>query len=136
MAGVFDADIQAAKDMIAEYGAPCLWQKPAPRAEGGTPGYPTQGPTPDPVPCHIAFFRGKDVGYGSEAFMALLAGTEIPTSGEVGLMAGNVPFTPDDSDTIIRNPGPGRENLKLAIKQIDRIAPNGQAVLYFISVAS
>lgn len=131
MAGVFDEDIQAAAELIAIYGADCLWQKPAPLVED-VPGYPTQGAVPDPVPCKIAFFRGKDVGYASEAFMALLTGTEVPTSGEIGLMAGNVPFSPDDSDTIIRNPG--TEDLSLTITGIDRIAPNGTPVLYFVSV--
>lgn len=133
MAGVFDEDIQAAAELIAIYGADCLWQKPAPVVED-VPGYPTQGPVPDPVACKIAFFRGKDVGYASEAFMALLSGTEVPTSGEVGLMAGNVPFVPDDADTIVRNPD--GENLRLTITGIDRIAPNGTPVLYFVSVGS
>lgn len=134
MAGVFDEDIQAAAELIAIYGADCLWQKPAPLVED-VPGYPSQGPVPDPVACKIAFFRGKDVGYASEAFMALLAGTEVPTSGEVGLMAGNVPFSPDDSDTIVRSPGEANET-HLTITGIDRIAPNGTPVLYFVSVGS
>lgn len=133
MAGVFDEDIQAAAELIATYGADCHWQKPAPAVED-EPGYPTQGDAPDPVACKIAFFRGKDVGYAAEAFMAMLTGTEVPTSGEVGLMAGNVSFTPELTDTLIRNPG--TEDLPLTIKSIDRIAPNGTPVLYFISVAS
>lgn len=133
MPGVFDEDIQAAQELIAIYGADCLWQKPAPVVED-EPGYPTQGAVPDPIPCKIVFFSPRDVGRGSEVFMALLAGTEVPTSGEIGIMAGGLSFTPDDSDTIVRNPD--TENLSLSIKQIDRLAPNGTPVLYYVSVAS
>lgn len=133
MAGVFDEDIQAAAELIAEYGADCLWQKAAPIIEGDA-GYPTQGPKPGPIPCKIVFFSPRDVGRGGEVFMALLAGTEVPTSSEIGLMAGGISFTPDGSDTIIRNPA--TENLSMTIKEIDRLAPNGTPVLYYISVGA
>lgn len=131
--GVYDADIQAAKELIAEFGADCLWQKAAPYVED-VPGYPTQGAVPDPIPCKIVFFSPRDVGRGGEMFMALLAGTEIPTSSEIGLMAGGISFTPDDSDTIIRDPD--GENLSMTIKEIDRLAPNGTPVLYYVSVGA
>lgn len=133
MAGPYDRAKATALRLIDKFGADCLWQQPAPVVED-TPGYPSQGPLPDPIPCRIAFFRGKDVGYGSEAFMALLAGTEVPTSGEVGLMAGDISFVPDDGDTIVRNPA--TENLRLTITAIDRLAPDGTPILYFVSVAS
>lgn len=133
MAGVFDADIQAAQELIDIFGAACLWQKPA-AEDGGVPGYPDLGDVPDPIECKIAFFSARDLGRGSELFMAAMAGMEVSMSGEVGLLAGGISFTPDDADTLIRDPD--GENLRMSIKQIDRIAPNGTPVLYYVWVSS
>lgn len=134
MAGVFDADIQAAQELIAIYGADCHWQKPTPEGGGGVPGYPDEGVKPDPIPCKIVFFSPRDLGRGTEVFAALMAGIEVSTSNEIGLMAGGISFVPDDADTIIRDPDGAAE--ALAIKAIDRLAPNGTPVLYYVTVAA
>lgn len=127
---IFDADIQTAKELIALYGEDCGWQKPAP-VTGGTPGYPEQGELPDPVPCKIAFFSPRDLGRGSEEFLAMLAGAEVPTNKEIGLLAGGLSFTPENTDTIIRANGN-----EIAIQKIDRLAPNGVPILYYVTVAA
>jgi|SRR5690606_6467465 len=133
MANIFDEDVAAARELIDLYGIDCDWQKPAPLVED-EPGYPTVGDLPDPVRVKIAFFSPRDLGRGSEAFMALLVGTEVPTSGEIGLMAGGLSFSPDDSDSLIRDPEGAEE--PLTITKIDRLAPNGLPILYYVSVAS
>lgn len=129
MAGVFDDDIATARELIDLYGAECGWQKPAPTTED-TPGYPTEGELPDPVPCKIAFFTGRDLGRGSEEFLMMLAGMDVPVNQEIGLLAGGLSFTPEMTDTIIR------DGAELAIKKIDRLAPNGTPILYYVTVAA
>lgn len=130
--GVFDADIAVARELIELYGEACQWQKPAPVIDGD-PGYPTIGDVPDPVPCHIAFFSGRDVGRGGglDSFLAMMRGTEVPQNGEVGLLAGGLTFTPENTDTIMRSDG-----TEIAIKMIDRLAPNGVPILYYVMVAA
>lgn len=127
---IFDADIQTAKELIALYGEDCGWQKPAPLVED-VPGYPEEGELPEPVPCKIAFFSPRDLGRGSEEFLAMLAGAEVPTNKEIGLLAGGISFTPENTDTIIRSSGG-----EVAILKIDRLAPNGVPVLYYVTVAA
>lgn len=133
MANIFDEDVATARELIDLYGVACDWQKPAPLVET-VPGYPTVGNLPDPVRVKIVFFSPRDLGRGGEAFMALLAGTEVPTTGEIGLMAGGLSFSPAVSDSLIRDPDSAKE--PLTITKIDRLAPNGLPILYYVSVAS
>lgn len=130
MANIFDPDIQAAKDLIDLFGEACSWQKPAP-ADGGDPGYPEDGVTPDPVPCKIAWFSPRDLGRGSEMFLALMRGTEVPATGEIGLLAGGLTFAPELVDHVIRADGSLR-----SITKIDKLAPNGLPILYYVSVSA
>lgn len=132
MANIFAPDIAAAKELIDLFGVDCLWQQPATETSG-EPGYPSQTVTPDPIPCKIAFFSPRDMGQGSHAFMQMLAGTEVSVGQEIGLLAGGITFTPDDSDSLIRDPA--GENRALAIEKIDRLAPNAIPVLYYVTVA-
>lgn len=127
--GVFDRTIATAKRLIARYGQDCLWQQPAPTTED-VPGYPTVGDKPEPIPVRIAWFAPRDLGRGTEEFMALMAGIEVPSGTEIGLLAGGLDFEPNDEDTVIRD---GNE---LSVKKLDRLAPNGQAILYYVSVAT
>ena len=128
MAGVFDADIQTAKELIALYGAPCLWQAAAPAIET-SPGYTEAGPEPDPVPVKMAFFTGRDLGRGSAEFLAMLQGTEVPVGQEIGLLAGGLSFVPDLTGKVIR------DGVALTVKAIDRLAPNGTPILYYVTVS-
>lgn len=133
MTGVFDADIQTAKELLALYGQDCHWQKPAPAVED-VPGYPEDGPLPAPIPCKIAFFAPRDLGRGTNAFLAALAGTEVPSNTQIGLLAGGLSFTPELADTIVRDPNGAAT--RLAIHEIDSVAPNGQAVIYYVTVSA
>lgn len=130
--GIYDDDIQTAKELIDEFGQDCWWQKPAPK-NGGVPGYPVAGELPQPVPCKIAFFRPKDLDSGVMQFADMIQGTEVTDNTEIGLMYGGVPFTPQNPDTIRRGAVDAPET---SIIKIDRIAPDGTPVLYFITVAA
>lgn len=66
--------------------------------------------------------------------MAAMAGMEVSASNEIGLLAGGLSFVPDDADTIVRDPDGAAE--RMAITKIDRLAPNGTPILYYVSVAS
>jgi hypothetical protein len=126
--GVYDRQIAMAQRLIAKAGADCFWRRPV-RAEGGDAWNP-QPAEPDDKPVKIAFFSPRDISRGSGEFLAALRGTEVPTSTEVGLLAGGLGFEPSDADAIIRWDG------EKGIKSIDRIAPNGEAVLYFVTLLS
>lgn len=128
--GVYDRSIATAQRLIRKWGEPCSWQKPAPTTET-VPGYPEVGAAPDPVPCYLAFFSGRDLGRGRglEAFLAMMPGMEVPKSNEFALLAGGLDFAPENTDTITRSDG----NL-VAIKDIDRLAPNGTPVLYYVAL--
>lgn len=125
--GVFDRSIAAAQRLIARYGQDCLWQKPALETED-VPGYPTIGDAPAPVPCRIAWFSPRDIGRGAEEFMALMVGIEVPSSGQVGLLAGGLDFEPNEKDSVIR------DGVPVSIKKIDRLAPNGTPILYYVTI--
>lgn len=133
MAGVYDDDIATAKELIDEFGQDCWWQKPAPLDNETVPGYPTVGETPDPIPCKIAFFSGRDLNRGTFEFLSLMPGMEVPDNAEVGLIAGGLSFSPENTDTIRRGAVDAAE---CSIEKIDRLAPNGTPVLYYVQVAA
>jgi len=126
--GVYDRQIASATRMIAAKGADCVWRRPQ-RAKGGDAWNP-QPAAPDDKRVKLVFFSPKDIGRGSGEFLAALRGTEVPTSSEIGLMAGGLDFEPSDADVIIRWDG------EKGIKSIDRLAPNGEAILYFVTLLS
>lgn len=129
MANVFEPDVETAKELIALFGEDCAWHKPAPET-AGEPGYPGEGVKPDPVPCKIAWFSPRDLGRGSEMFLALMRGTEVPQTGEIGLLAGGLAFLPELVDHVERADGSLR-----SITKIDKLAPNGLPILYYVSVS-
>lgn len=133
MAGVYDDDIATAKELIEEFGQTCYWQKPQPVTVGGSPGYPVAGDVPQPEECKIAFFRPKDLDSGVAQFMDVIPNTEVPDNTEIGLMAGDVSFVPEGTDRIRRG---AIDAPAISIIKIDRLAPNGTPVLYYITVAA
>jgi hypothetical protein len=131
---VYDEDIETARELIEEFGQECFWQKPTPAGEGGTPGYPAEGgEPPDPIRCKIAFFPPRELGRGTMEFLEALRGTEVPAGREIGLMEGGVPFTPENVDMIRRGSATADP---VAIERIDRLAPNGDPVLYYVTVSA
>lgn len=124
--------IELGEELIAEFGQQCYWQKPAVTV-AAEPGYPGEGAEPQPVACMIAFFRPKDLDSGVQQFADMIQGTEVSDNTEIGLMKGNVPFTPENPDRIRRGAADAEP---ISIMSIDRIAPNGTPVLYFVKVAA
>lgn len=128
MSNIFAPDVETAKELIALFGEDCLWHKPAP-VDGGTPGYPGEGETPEPVACKIAWFNARDIGRGGTEFLSMMKGTELPLVGEIGLLAGGLTFTPELLDHVERADASLR-----AIHKIDKLAPNGLPILYYVTV--
>ena len=133
MAGIYDDDIATAQELIAEFGQDCWWQKPAPVLDNSVPGYPTVGALPAPIPCKIAFFSGRDLNRGAFEFLSMMPGIEIPDNGEIGLLAGDLSFTPENPDTIRRG---AVDAVQDSVDKIDRLAPNGIPILYYVQVSA
>ena len=123
--------IADAREMIEEHGQPCWWQQPAPKS-GGVPGYPGAGALPQPIPCTIAFFSPKDLDRGIMQYADVIPGTEVTDSTQVGLMAGDVPFDPKNTDMIRRG---AVDATPISIIKMDLLAPNGTPILWFVTVA-
>lgn len=110
--GVYDRAIATAKRLIAKYGEVDQWK--------------TQGGAQRDV--NIAWFRPSDVGKGGLELFQAMAGTEVPTGMQVGLLAGGLDFTPNTVDTVYR------QGVAQAIDKLDPIAPGGVVVLWFVTV--
>jgi hypothetical protein len=126
--GVYDSQVATAKRLIAAKGAECTWRRTT-AAAGGDAWNPQPGADQEWT-VKLAFFSPRDLGRGTSEFIAALAGSEVPTSSEIGLMAGGLEFEPSADDVIERWDG------VKGIKSIDRLAPNGEAILYFVSLLS
>lgn len=124
--------IADAKEMIDEFGQTCWWQKPGVKV-GGVPGYPGAAALPQPVACRIAFFRPKDLDSGVMQFGDMMPGTEVSDNTEIGLMAGGLAFTPENIDMVRRGV---IDAPPISIIKLDRLAPNGTPVLWFVTVAA
>lgn len=129
---VYTPFIATAIRLIDRYGRTCYWQKP-PVYSGGTPGYPEVGANPDAIECRLAFFSPRDLDRGVMDFLGMMPGTEVPDNAQVGLLAGGISFTPENTDRIYLNQALTQS---LSIEKIDRIAPSGEPVLYFVTVAA
>lgn len=129
---VYARSIAAAQKLIEKFGRDCYWQKPAPLS-AGVPGYPTVGTLPDPILCRIAFFAPKDLDRGVQQFLDMIPGTEVPDNTQIGLLAGGITFEPENTDHIYFDVG---RTEGISIIKIDRLAPSGEPVLYFITGAA
>ena len=130
----YSRQIAMAQRMIDKYGQACWWQKPAPVLDNSVPGYPTDGALPDPTPCKIAFFSARDLNRGTFEFLQQMGlSLEVPVSGEIGLLAGGISFTPEMTDTLRRGAANAPE---VSIDKLDRLAPNGTPVLYYVEVTA
>lgn len=130
------ADAQFAATMIAEDGATVTWVKTNAAATNVTvdatmPWKVTEEqlnnapvpPTQFVVKCLLT--RGK--GLAAQLY-SLMKGSDVPGGGQMGLLPGNVPFTPELTDTVIK-----ADATVLAISSIDVVEPDGVPVLYYIT---
>lgn len=120
--------VQLALDMLAEFGSPVVWQKPAPESVGNDPWRDERtGDAPRFTP-NMVFFSPLDLARGRGQFAMFAKGSDIVNYTEVGLLAGGCGFVPDVADTLTRN------GKNVQIVEIDQVSPTGIPVLYFIAV--
>lgn len=129
----FARQIASAQRMIAAKGQACLWRKPAAVDPDAAPWRDVREGEPTDIPVFIAWFSPRDLGRGTDAFLQALSGAsiDVPDGYEVGLM-GAGDFTPLPSDTIVK--GTDDEGPETSIVSIDRLAPDGSPIIYFVKV--
>ena len=121
---VFDKQLLSAQKMLAKYGQACTLRK----ITNGTPNpaapWEPVTPTTADTEVKIAFFPNT---MANNEFLHYLPGTEVPAGAEVGYLAGSAP-APSLQDLVIR------DSKTLAILSVDRIAPNGEIILYILGL--
>lgn len=126
--GTFDRQLASAKRLIAKFGQPAQWQQNGFVADVNQP-WEAVG-TPQLFPVQMAFLPYQRIGHD---FAAYLTKTEVPTGTIVGYMAGGLSFVPALADTVIRSdPELSATPVTYLIDDIDRVAPNGQTVLWIV----
>lgn len=127
---VFERAAATAVRLIDKYGQACTWRQIA--ASGGTAAKP--GSTvPTDYPCTIVFLNHKREQLLSALSMIVGSG-DIPSGGILGLMSGDVGFTPTLKDIVFRSAHPlvTGEQFGIADKNgIEALAPNGEGVLLY-----
>lgn len=118
----FDRQIEMALRLIKKNGQLVQWQQLQRTDDPLNPAAVVEG-----LPInHNAYICFLPVDKDNKEFINYLRGTnEIKIGSLVGLM-GNVSFSPDGSDFVIR------DSKTLEIFNIDLLSPNGQKVLYTI----
>lgn len=126
----YDRQVATALKLIAKFGQQTgvLWNQANNTPVDGEPWLAEAAPVSYPV--IIAFLPYTRIGHD---FMAYLGKTEVPTGTIVGYMAGGgLPFLPALADTVTRV-DPGTQSTDLyRIDDIDRLAPNGQNILWTV----
>ena len=107
--------------MIAKYGDDAIWNKPV-ISQSNQPWH-SSNQAPNPYNVKIVFLTPQS---GIKALFAFLKGTDIPQGGERGLMAPSQDFTPEISDSVIR------DGKTLTIDSITVLNPGGTPILYSI----
>ena len=122
---VFGRQLDAARRMIDKYGQSVTFRTltdgalPDPNAPW-LPGAPVSVDNA----VKIAFFPNNDA---NNEFLHYVQGTDVPAGTEVGYLAPSG-FEPTLKDLVIRS------GKTLAIKSVDRIAPNGEILLYILGL--
>lgn len=125
--GQFDRAIATAKKLIAKNGQSVKWRVVR---EGAPvdPSKPWKPSAPISNVEHDVFVCFLPVDKEMREFIRYIRGSEVATGSEMGLM-GAVAFEPSQKDVVIRN------GIEYRIKSIDRLAPNGDPILYTVEFA-
>lgn len=121
--------IASATRMIEKNGLVCVWKRAAPIAVDAKPWRDEREGSSLSFRAPMVFFSPSDVGKGSELFAAKIGGTEVAGSTEVALMPSGLEFEPKIGDELYRN------NVRLNVIKIDRLAPSGVPLLYYVWIA-
>jgi hypothetical protein len=124
----YSGAIATALRLIAAKGGACVWRKPGAHDSGAEDWRDVRSGSPDDHDVKIAWFRPRDLGYGRTEFLRSIPDTEIAEGFEVGLMAGGTDFEPELTDVVVRNSVPSE------IGYLDRLAPDGTPVVWFVWV--
>lgn len=127
----YDSFTIGAASMIKDAGAIVVWTKPAAPVDGQKPWDDDREEVPPTFEPYMVFFSVLDAARGGTRgfFESFMKGTEVSDASEVGFLAGNCGFTPNQADTIERPDGS-----IVQVVAIDKIAPAGPVVMYFVSV--
>ena len=119
-----------AVEMIAAAGQTVQWRKPQPDVEGSDPWRDDRDGEPIEFAPKMVFLSPIDAarGRGRNDTTMFSSGTDVVNYSEVGLLAGDCGFVPEVTDSLYRNGNVSE------IAAIDKIAPNGTPILYFIAV--
>lgn len=129
--GVYDRPIATARRLIEKYGEECVWSKQADQdaTNEDMPWRDVRAGDPWNTSVKIAFFPAGGDSALAAVLVALADSPEVSISSEYGLMAGDYPFEPDVSDTLVNSKGDTVEIIK-----ITPLKPGGPVVLYKIWV--
>ncbi len=121
---------QLALDMIAAAGLAVQWRKPTADVVGSDPWRDERIGDHIEFAPNMVFLSPIDAarGRGRAEFAMFSHDSEVPVYSEVGLLAGSCGFIPEVTDRLYRN------NNVSEIVAIDKIAPNGLPILYFVAV--
>jgi hypothetical protein len=121
--GQFDRQIALAQRLIKKYGEPCLWEPTGTptTADPTKPWISADAAPVTPTPVSILFKRDNQ-----DVFARLTAGSNIESGGQKAIMAANS-IVPSMTDSVVRSDG-----TKLALQSIDKLAPNGQVIVWFL----
>lgn len=123
----FSSKVKLAQRLIKSNGQDVQWVKQNEVADANQPWKAVIGPEPKSFPCKILFLRAGSGSYN--ALFHLIKGTDAVTGAPKALMASQDAFTPEITDTIIR------DGSVMVVKSIDPLAPNGELILYTIEFA-
>lgn len=126
-AGYYDEDIADALEMIQEFGVQCMWSKATVALDDSTQPWLGGDDVPnvkEPFICFVPATTTASSGFGLTKFRPE---GEVPSFRQFGLM-GAQDFEPEISDKVLGPDGP------LVLAAVDKLAPNGQTVLYILSI--
>jgi hypothetical protein len=121
--GQFDRQIALAKRLIKKYGEPCLWAPSGTptTADPNQPWISTDAAPVAPTPVFILKKLDKQ-----DVFARLTAGSSVESGGQKAIMAANG-IIPSMIDSVVTSDG-----TRLALQSIDKLAPNGQVIVWFL----
>lgn len=118
----FDRQIATALRLIQKNGQLVKWRQLQREDDPNNPAAVIEN---DPVD-HDVYICFLPVNKDTKEFIAYLRGTnDVKIGSVIGLM-GNVSFTPDAADYVLR------DGVTLEILNIDLLSPNGQKILYTV----